>query len=78
MVSTHIRIPVEIKNRIDSLAHEGESIGAIISRFINFYENSGYVNASVNCVVNSGESDVNAALTDKLHALEARVAALEA
>jgi len=78
MATTHIRIPVEIKNKLDSLAHEGESLGALISRLINFYDNSGHVNATVNCVVNSEESYVNAALTDELHALEARVAALEA
>nr|WP_319539413.1 hypothetical protein [uncultured Methanospirillum sp.] len=78
MSTTHVRIPVEIKNKLDSLANEGESIGALISRLIDFYENSGHVNTPVNSNVNESESCVNTSLTEDLRALEDRVAALEA
>ncbi len=37
MSSTHIRIPLEIKAQLDSIAHEGESTGSVISRILEYY-----------------------------------------
>lgn len=44
MTSTHIRIPEEVKQKLDSLSLEGETAGAVIYRLIEFYENKGAVN----------------------------------
>jgi len=73
MISTHIRIPIDVKNRLDSLIHEGESIGAIISHLIDYYENKGKVNWDVNWHVNSHSTEVNDEVNKKLTMLIQRV-----
>lgn len=78
MTSTHIRIPVEVKSRLDTLMNDGESIGAVITRIIDYYESAGGINESVNTQVNISEFPVNESLTKELQALTARVEALEA
>lgn len=77
MPTTHIRIPIEVKTKLDSLAHESESIGALISRLIEYYESKGSVNNNVNNCVNSEVNTVNEALTEEIRALTSRVEALE-
>ncbi|MDD1728948.1 MAG: hypothetical protein LUQ50_07745 [Methanospirillum sp.] len=37
MSSTHIRIPLEVKTQLDSIAHEGESTGSVIRRVLEYY-----------------------------------------
>ena len=73
MTSTHIRIPVDVKARLDSLIHEGESIGTIIGKLIDHYENNIKVNDNVNIKVNTIPSYVNKELNDVLTTLIQRV-----
>lgn len=53
MTSTHVRIPADVKTRLDSLLQPGESIGSLINRLIDKYENGETVNDEVNNVVNN-------------------------
>lgn len=66
--TTHIRIPRELKGRLDSITQNSESTGAVITRLVDFYENNGGVNIDVNDTVNAPQQnvtdDVNIRLTE--------------
>lgn len=78
MTSTHIRIPIEVKSRLDAFTRTGESIGAVISRIMDYYESSGNVNEYVNTPVNNISTPINADVIALLTELSLRVSALEA
>ena len=77
MSSTHIRIPEEVKRKLDNLSQNGESVGSVIARLISYYENAGTVNNEVNTPVNSSPADlealVNNAVNDKLTDMQGQV-----
>ncbi|HWQ66062.1 MAG TPA: hypothetical protein VN372_04235 [Methanospirillum sp.] len=77
MASTHIRIPIEVKQRLDRLNLGGESVGTVINRIIDYYESAGAVNSGVNISGDAMDNVVNEALTAQLQDLAARVTALE-
>jgi len=76
-MSTHIRVPDEIKRKLDNLSKPGESVGSIIARLISYYETAGSVNNEVNTPVNSSQIDlealVNSIVNDKLTDLQTQV-----
>jgi len=74
---THVRIPREVKTRLDALTHDKESSGSVISRMIDFYIRMDGVNADVNAPVNTILLPVNSDVIDKLTELDNRVKALE-
>lgn len=77
MSSTHIRIPEEVKRKLDNLSQNGESVGSVIARLISYYENAGSVNNDVNIPVNSSPADlealVNNAVNNKLTDIQEQV-----